>query len=203
MIKVDSIFPLPVMIVNLGSVLNEEMTNEIEFLDNKANDPSHTEGNVINVISKDYTVLNGLKLKPVIQEYIDHYSTQILGESPKLGITGSWLNLNRPGDSHHKHYHPNSKVSGCLYMNVDDDSGDFLIYRPQYMEETFRDGMTNGTQFNWSHMIYNPKKYDLYLFPSKLYHSVTENKSTINRTSVAFNIFYDETIGSRAEILRR
>ena len=203
MIKVDSIFPLPVMIVNLGSVLNGEMANEIEFLDNKANNPSHTESNGSNAISKDYIVLNGLKLKDVIQEYVDHYSTQILGEAPKLGITGSWLNLNKPGDSHHTHYHPNSKVSGCLYMNVDDNSGDFLIYRPQYMEEAVRDSMVNGNIFNWSYMIYKPKKYDLYLFPSKLYHSVTENKSTINRTSVAFNTFYNETIGQRAEILER
>ena len=46
MIKVDSIFPLPVMIVNLGSVLNGEMANEIEFLDNKANNPSHTESKI-------------------------------------------------------------------------------------------------------------------------------------------------------------
>jgi hypothetical protein len=42
----------------------------------------------------------------------------------------------------------------------------------------------------------SPKKYDLIIFPSYMYHWVMPNQSEKTRKSLAFNSFYDKPISA-------
>ena len=201
---VDGVFAYPVLVANLAEVIRQDtdIQKEILQLANYTVDQNNFEMNGSrNFLSKDYQVLNGKKLHFIIQKFLDYYSENVLGEEPKLGISISWMNLNPPGTYHLKHKHPNSRISGCFYINVDDNTGNLNIYRPEEMLDDYRDDIVKNTPYNWTHMTYKPQKYDLYLFPSRLYHSVEENLSDISRLSLAFNTFYVKDIGSRAQKL--
>ena len=41
----------------------------------------------------------------------------------EIFITESWLNKTEPGQYHHRHWHPNSVLSGVLYIDTDGTSG--------------------------------------------------------------------------------
>jgi uncharacterized protein (TIGR02466 family) len=134
------------------------------------------------------TVLKGSKLVKDITSCINQYCRDILGEEPTLRHTQSWLNVNPPGSSHHKHFHGNSILSGVLYLQVDDRTGKFLVHREN--ENRISKEVKNYNQYNYKYLFFEPKQYELYIFPSSLNHSVDENTSCENRISLSFNTFY-------------
>ena len=134
------------------------------------------------------TVLKGSKLVQDITSCMNQYCRDILGEEPNLRHTQSWLNVNPPGSSHHKHFHSNSILSGVLYLQVDDQTGKFLVHRED--NNRISKEIKNYNQYNYKYLFFEPKQFELYIFPSSLSHSVDENKSTKDRISLSFNTFY-------------
>ena len=134
------------------------------------------------------TVLKGSKLVQDITNCMNQYCRDILGEEPSLRHTQSWINVNPPGSSHHKHFHSNSILSGVLYLQVDDQTGKFLVHRED--NNRISNEIKNYNQYNYKYLFFEPKQFELYIFPSSLSHSVDENKSTENRISLSFNTFY-------------
>ena len=134
------------------------------------------------------TVLKGSKLVQDITNCMNQYCRDILGEEPSLRHTQSWINVNPPGSSHHKHFHSNSILSGVLYLQVDDQTGKFLVHRED--NNRISNEIKNYNQYNYKYLFFEPKQFELYIFPSSLSHSVDENKSTKDRISLSFNTFY-------------
>lgn len=149
-------------------------------------------------MTKHPTVLNGTKLGEILQFHLDSYSTHVLGEEPTLKITTSWLNYHHKNSAHDLHFHPNSKVSGCFYVNCNDNSGDFVIHKPPCLHEQYLNTKVNPNEFTYTYIQYKPQMYDLYIFPSFVQHSVEVNRSDESRVSLAFNSFYSKTFGNDA-----
>ena len=55
---------------------------------------------------------------------------------------------------------------------------------------------TKSSQFEQLHHKYQPKTYDLVLFPSYIQHYVTQNTTDIQRLSLAFNTFVEGHINN-------
>jgi uncharacterized protein (TIGR02466 family) len=141
------------------------------------------------------TVLKGSKLVKDIKKCINQYCCDVLGEDPSLRHTQSWLNVNPPGSSHHIHCHSNSILSGVLYLRVNDQSGKFLVHRQD--DNRISKEIKSYNQYNYKYLFFEPKQFELYIFPSHLKHSVNENKSNEDRISLSFNTFYyGDVIGS-------
>ena len=134
------------------------------------------------------TVLKGSKLVQDITNCMNQYCRDILGEEPNLRHTQSWINVNPPGSSHHKHFHSNSILSGVLYLQVDNQTGKFLVHRED--NNRISNEIKNYNQYNYKYLFFEPKQFELYIFPSSLSHSVDENKSIKDRISLSFNTFY-------------
>ena len=134
--------------------------------------------------------------KDSLKDYVEH--TYALKEDSDLYITESWFNLTLPNQSHHKHIHPNSIVSGVLYIDVDDkkDVIQFWNYSLLYRYGTFDFGTHKINDFN-SEMWWMPAITGrLYLFPSGLRHSVPVNKDREkDRLSMSFNTFIKGNLG--------
>lgn len=189
------------MIVNLADDLTANTLSEIEWFERQVSHKIMEQNVSGNRTSVNSHVLETTELKDVIQKYINEYSIKVLGEEPKLHITASWLNSNPPGSHHHKHPHPNSKISGCLYLNVSDDTGKFNIYKPEALSDYLTDTKIEYNKYNYEYVWFAPKRFDLYLFPSYLQHSVDTNTSNMNRVSLAFNTFYTLPIGHKTTYL--
>lgn len=109
-----------------------------------------------------------------------------------LQISSMWFNHYNSNDHLQSHIHPNSVLSGVLYLS---DGSDLQFIDPNetiktmtlpLMEDTFH----NSTLFN-----YKPQRGKIILFPSWLKHTVLPNY-TKSRISLAFNIMFKGNIGS-------
>lgn len=201
--KINQLFPVAVLSINIKDQLDEECLNEIKQLEEHVSDSKNSMTNLEkNVSSKNLSILSDHKIRSLIKKQIDYYSEEVLGEQPKLDITSSWLNLNPPGTSHHKHAHANSKLSGCFYLKSPENSGDIVFYKFLDIDNYLLDRPYKFTKNNTSVMSFKPKQYDIFIWPSYLSHSVTRNNTPENRISLAFNAFYAESFGFSTNLIK-
>ena len=91
----------------------------------------------------------------------------------------TWVTWKEPGQQHVPHTHPNSVISGILYLKVDDDSGKLVFQNPTSMEGEVKE--------------IKPKPGLLLMWPSFLMHGSgdTINKSK-ERIIIGFNSYWDK-----------
>ena len=134
-----------------------------------------------------------------IDEYTkEYYNIKLDGA---FYITRSWVLHHDPGHWSQPHTHPNSVISGVMYLNCDPKSGDIKFHKP----ENYYNHLNTGTlkfAFNDYHeataevWFLTPNVGDIYLFPSHLTHSVGRNESNITRVSLSFDVFVEGIIDS-------
>lgn len=204
---IEPLFATPFVSVELSEVvldpanllLKSEITQLEQLVSNNDNCIKNQSGNYRSSSTK---ILNSAPiLENLLQQCVDKYSVSVLGEEPKLTITGSWLNRNDTGSFHHPHSHLNSIASAVFYLQVPPDSGKFLAFAPMYRNLMIRDNLVENNQWNSDYYYYEPQQYQLYLFPSTMQHSVEPNNSNLSRISLSFNTFYRTKIGSEAHEL--
>lgn len=188
--NLHSIFPTPVAKFTLG----RDFTNDEQAF--VATQPTHK--NMGNTTSNDRYVLRHdtfANLMSFVQASVDEYVKAIYApkEDVSLRVTQSWLNYTKPGEYHHKHSHPNSFISGVLYMKAAKERDRIYFYRSGYEQIKL-------TTDNWN--LYNSESWwfevatgELMLFPSNLTHMV-ETVQGDDRISLAFNTFPVGLVGS-------
>jgi uncharacterized protein (TIGR02466 family) len=189
---VHQLFPVPVVF----SKLPRKYTNdEIAFIEKCELNITKNTGNTTSI---DRYVLNDpamAEIRSFIQFYINHYMENI--ESPynpvEVYITQSWLNYTKPGEYHHKHEHPNSYLSGVLYINADPEKDKIHFYKSGY--KTIRLPTERFNLFNSDSWWFTVGTCDLVLFPSYLTHMVEQTQSADTRISLSFNTFLKGYIG--------
>lgn len=124
--------------------------------------------------------------------YINVYAPKY-PDMAKLQITQSWLNYTLPGETHHTHYHPNSIVSGCIYMSADYDSDCIKFINNSSRAWNIVEGESNA--FNCTDFHIGVGTGDVVLFPSQTFHSVPKTETDKTRISLAFNSFWVGEIG--------
>ena len=147
--------------------------------------------------------LNSYQLiKDRIVEGLNEYINDVLHIEKKheFYITQSWLNVNPPGSSHHRHNHSNSLISGVYYIDtVPDDSIMFISQNTQTVTSnpTIKIDVSEYTMANSNSWQLPVKNNDIIFFPSTTLHEVVDNNSDKNRISLAFNCFVKGNFGSK------
>ena len=113
----------------------------------------------------------------------------------------AWVNINSPGAYNRLHSHPNSHLSGVMWIKSPKDCGVISFDNPNghqsYTEinsynEEFKD------QFFVHHAYWLPPiEGRMIIFPSHLQHEVEENKSNEDRISVSFNVTLNNSTQGR------
>jgi uncharacterized protein (TIGR02466 family) len=194
--KINLLFPIPVMTHNIGRSFTE---NELQLVDEHL---QHAQKNQGNLSSKNIQILEEkefLELKKICLDYVDEYIN--ITYKPKFKvqarITLSWLNWTQTGEYHHEHDHPNSFISGVLYINTGKQDKITFVkpgYQPIKLSSDHYD-ICNSESW-W----FNVGVGDIILFPSSLRHkvdAVTENET---RISLAFNTFLTGTLGDEQSL---
>ena len=137
------------------------------------------------------------ELAAFFEACLRNYLEAVGHDVPNFAITQCWLNINRPGERHHRHYHPNSFVSGVYYLEAATQSGSIAFHRPGLAE--LLPSRLRATPFTFDVWQEEPNTGKLVLFPSRLEHSVQPNRSGADRLSISFNVMFRGSIGSHLQ----
>jgi uncharacterized protein (TIGR02466 family) len=184
------LWPLPVVTDQFHRKLTEEEYNFIVF--------STFEQKQSNEISKNVHVLNCpelSELKKDLDQYLQQYWNDIYDCEQSIRITNSWIAKSKAGEKHHTHEHPNSIVSGVLYIKAEEGTGDFnLIHSgPIYDRMEFNYDLRRFSPINSRNWMFPVKTGDIIIFPSSCLHGTSVNNS--ERIILGFNSFVEGNFG--------
>lgn len=176
----------PILLHYYDNLISEKDCQHIIFKCKKLKMKEH--GELINSVSShshDSFLLNKFfKLKKLITIKIKEYENQLGLYNSKLD--NSWVNFQYEKSKLKKHTHPNSQVSGVLYLKVDDKSSPIYFYNPNPYNVILKKKEHNINNFEF--MYFYPKVGDLILFPSWLSHGSHEEESlSEERIALSFN----------------
>jgi len=193
--EVCLLFATPVYFANTELVVNKEVYETLEY-----KRMSYNNGD----ISTEKFVLDNPKFKEIKDTILLHlnlyaYDVLKVNKSIEFYLTNSWITRHHQNDYSQTHSHYNSIFSGCFYLDVSEESGDFIIENnplaTNIFTPTLRPFMEDNSNINANDWIVKPKKGDLILFPSTVLHSVNQNKTNKPRYSLAFNTFMRGSLG--------
>lgn len=194
---VESVFPVPV----LHSHLKRDFTDdELSFMNEQGKVVTKNTG---NWTSKNRYILEEPvmhEVKEMLMDAVNYWFANIICNTKvEPYITQSWLNWTQKEETHHLHNHPNSVVSGVLYINGDDDK--IHLHKQEYdqikiLPETEEKYNQYNSEITW--FATPPGK--ILLFPSKVWHSVEKKKTDVLRVTLAFNTFVRGEIGKEVSL---
>jgi uncharacterized protein (TIGR02466 family) len=117
-----------------------------------------------------------------VEEYF--YGLMETARDTEIYITGSWINSTARGQSHRAHTHPNSILSGTMYIDGDYFTTRFMT-NPSLMEFQY----TNYNLWNSKHQVLEFDKGDVCIFPGELSHAVDTYTGDKPRITIAWNTF--------------
>ena len=161
--------------------------------------------NVGNSMSKNDRVLDEPQLsdlKQFIDQNVFNYKKNLLHirDDNEIYITQSWVNRSLPDQFHPKHKHPNSVISGVMYLDEDDEDLPPIRFHRTHELYPVDFSYDELNEFNASCRTFEPKCGMLVLFPSLLEHDVDVNRSNRTRTSLSFNTYVRGVVGGRKQL---
>ncbi len=189
--NIYGIFPTPIYISKLNKFTKQEL-NYVDKLSLNINK------NMGNVSSKNSYVLNDKPFNNIKKQLLNHitkYFDEVISTSDKIVpyITQSWLNYTKENEYHHSHAHPNSFVSGVLYINANKENDKIIFEKNKYqaIDLTKKD----FNLYNSDTWFFPVHTGDLIMFPSDTQHKVEYKRGNNIRTSIAFNIYIKGILG--------
>lgn len=194
---IHGLFPTPIYITKLTRQFSNK---ENKFIEKSKLDTYKNEG---NLTSNDNCILNSktfISLKKELDEIVKDYFNKVISPSNNIKpyITQSWLNYTEQTQYHHTHAHPNSLVSGVLYINADKDNDKIKFFKPMY--QIIKPEIKEYNLYNSETWWFPVETLDVVLFPSSLTHRVEVKQGTNTRISLAFNTFIRGTVGDNKKL---
>ena len=194
---IHRLFGIPIYATKLNrEFTSEEMEEVMKHQDQTMKNISNY-SSINNYILKEKLFSN---LKNDLDKFIADYFDKII--KPKNNtiepyITQSWLNYTEEKESH-MHSHPNSIISGVLYIKCVENNDMIEFY--DTVPNQFQIPPKEFTQYNSKRWWFNVAEKDLLLFPSTTTHAVQIKKENNLRISLAFNVFVKGNIGDNSDL---
>jgi uncharacterized protein (TIGR02466 family) len=195
---IHGIFPTPITFTSLDREFTPE---ELAIFEDAGKTMVSNAG---NTTSADNYLLDrpGLEnQKAEVLAAVQHYMDKVLAadkEKVTPYITQSWLNYTEAGQHHHKHAHPNSFLSGVLYIDADEKNDKIFFYNDGYKQ--IKTPPKEWNLFNSESWFFNVKTSQIVVFQSHLTHMVEAKAGDNRRCSLAFNTFLRGKIGQQSEL---
>jgi uncharacterized protein (TIGR02466 family) len=148
--------------------------------------------NYNNWISESQDVLNLEPFKEISVEICNKvadyfYGIMRVSQETELYITESWVNKTEKGQTHHRHWHPNSILSGVVTLAGNPDSGRLKFITSYF--DTLEFEVTESNLYNSKSWSIPSVPGNIVIFPSNLEHLVEEYHSDEPRITLSFNTF--------------
>lgn len=155
------------------------------------------------MVSKDAYIVENLDLKNFKESLtiiINQYGKNVLGyEENDFYITQSWINYYSQNSWHKRHNHPNSIISGVIYLKGGAGSGETCFCPPSPHIQP-RKIVKKENPFTWPFLSVPFEVGKVLLFPSEIEHFVTPHKSGEERITLAFNTWCTGPFGNTKEL---
>jgi uncharacterized protein (TIGR02466 family) len=195
--EISGVFPIPVYISNLDRPFTKEEMGIFTTAEKKV------VPNAGNITSANNYILNekGMEnLKDILTAHVTEYIKRIY--APKYPmvpyITQSWANYTKKNQYHHTHEHPNSFISGVLYINANEAHDKITLHKKGYQQ--IKPVPTEWNWYNSDSWFYTVKTGMIILFPSGTTHNVETKEGDNKRISLAFNTFFKGTMGENSQL---
>ena len=195
--EISGVFPIPVYISNLDRPFTKEEMGIFTTAEKKV------VPNAGNITSANNYILNekGMEnLKDILTAHVAEYIKRI--HAPKYPmvpyITQSWANYTKKNQYHHTHEHPNSFISGVLYINANEAHDKITLHKKGYQQ--IKPVPTEWNWYNSDSWFYTVKTGMIILFPSGTTHNVETKVGDNKRISLAFNTFFKGTMGENSQL---
>ena len=137
---------------------------------------------ILDKLEKNDKTFKNLKKK--IKNSLNLYSKE--NACGGLDLGNSWCNIYQKNSSLLTHVHPDSIVSGALFINVDEFSPSLYFFNPNphvHFLPTYE-----SSEYNYNYVKFKPAIGSMIIFPSWLFHgSHGEINYTKNRVVISFN----------------
>jgi uncharacterized protein (TIGR02466 family) len=192
-----NLFPTPVGMFSMDSALTDNELNFIKDLDTKPNQSNTT--SVDNYLFRQPELARIAEFcENSVQEYFQTVHAPKHDVRPY--ITQSWSNYTNKGQSHHRHEHPNSMISGVFYVQAVKDIDRLYFFKSGYQQ--IKIPTENFNLSNSDSWWLGVETGQLLLFPSSLTHQVAEVTTAETRISISFNTFLRGHIGDNDSLTR-
>ena len=190
--KIDYVFPTPIGIDAIDlDVCNQslDLVKKLILEEKTYADPSKR----CNTTQDDLYKLNGFEpLVEIIDQHVKRYARDVLQiEEDSLELTGMWSNIHKSGSKHHNHMHPNSYISGVVYLQIPkcELEGSILFKDPRQAKLMSVANYTGNSCVSDISWWYRPVTGMILIFPSWLEHGTDQFISSSNdvRVSLSFN----------------
>jgi uncharacterized protein (TIGR02466 family) len=187
----ENLFATPIWHFDIDSNIDfnliKEQCNQI-----KDDDLGRTESNENGYQSNNIELTNYKEIEKLMS-FIMAQSYVILNDikvSEKLPLTlqECWLNINGKHSKNRRHSHGNALLSGVVYIDVPENSGNIRFYRQLNNSYYYRSYYSGDSEFVHEYISYKPVNKKAIIFQSYLEHDVEENLTDKQRYSIAFNI---------------
>jgi uncharacterized protein (TIGR02466 family) len=193
--QILQLWPTPVYLAQTNLITNEIIENV------KSQSYVRTSNNLNDItIDKKILLKTEFKnLKENIDEHFYNYVYNILNinTNNKFIMTNSWILKNSSNETTHARTHQNCIFSGVIYVVAEENQGVLKIHKDydQIFDNSIKPDFSQRNIYNSDEWNITPQKSLLIIFPSKLKHSITENKSNKTRFSISFNYFLTGVVG--------
>lgn len=182
------LFPTPLFKINLG---REFTKDELNFINSEKINSRNQNG---GMVSNNQQFLDCDELKDV-KSFCDSYLKEVYKlwyeSDNEIYMTQSWANYSKQGGFHLEHMHPNSFLSGVIYIEETFGNITFLKTIQPMLQPTYK----KQNIFNASHYTLDVIRGDLIIFPSDVKHMV-DSVPHGDRISIAFNTFVRGSFGN-------
>lgn len=128
----------------------------------------------------------GRRLAPHVRAFADAAHMELGGR--RLKLDSLWVNILKPGGGHSGHIHPNSLVSGTVYVEVPEGAGALKLEDPRLPLMMAAPPRTAGAPAEARPFVYRvPAPGTVFLWESWLRHEVVPGRAKAERISISFN----------------
>ena len=197
-IKIHNLFPVPIFHYKLENYkeTNKELLNYI--LELQKNDKiGNTHSNIGGWHSQNFDIVNQgppINFLNKIKDYLKHIISNEFGWKyvhNKQRVVAMWAIINKKNSFNVSHNHQNCYFSSAYYVKKPKNSGDITFFDPKEAKTYRFPKIEKNTEYSSEAVTIKPEEGDLLIFPSYLYHSVSENLSEDDRVVVSFNVDVD------------
>lgn len=197
-LELHNLFSIPILVADFKRDFSQEEKGFFEEQKKNVREKSHNNRN--NLSSNSY-ILNEPVMENLnydITEMVYLFLKNIYRPSTDIlpYITQSWLTITKESQHHHIHSHPNSFISGVLYIDADEEHDSIVFSRP-YLYNTIQIQSREKNSYNSHHETIKVKTGRIVIFPSHIEHFVRNKKGDNTRVALAFNTFVKGTLGSK------
>lgn len=186
-----------------ASIVNDSLFKkvfDIEWKDHLGKQPANNNGllSKSNYVLEDFDFLEDLKVWLDVQ-VINAFDKWGLVNTATPYITQSWFTKTYSGQDIHRHNHPNSLMSGVVYIKANKNSDHLFLSKP-YVYQTLNFITQQENEFNSQTVKCTVESGDLIMFPSNLEHWFNHVEHNDIRISLAFNTFIEGYLGDEVRL---